>query len=76
MSNKPQSPDLPSEAKTPGGYRLVEISGEQVEPYKVLKFEGLAQSGVHAKAAISAGRSWLTAGWNYKSERKLSPVIQ
>ncbi len=35
--------------------RLVEITKEPVELYKVLKFEGMAQSGAQAKAFVSDG---------------------
>ena len=34
----------------------IEINREPVELYKVLKFEGLAESGGHAKAVIDAGQ--------------------
>ena len=47
--------DSDSRASVPAGYRLVEISREPVELYKILKFEGLAESGGHAKAAVAAG---------------------
>jgi|TARA_B110000444_G_scaffold260318_1_gene306810 ribosome-associated protein len=47
--------DSDSRASAPAGYRLVEISREPVELYKILKFEGLAESGGHAKAAVAAG---------------------
>ena len=55
MSNK--SPVVASsfEAQIPAGHRLVEIAREPVELYKILKFEGLADSGGHAKAAVAAG---------------------
>ena len=35
--------------------RIVEITCEPVELYKILKFEGLVASGGEAKAAISLG---------------------
>lgn len=47
--------DSDSRASAPASYRLVEISREPVELYKILKFEGLAESGGHAKAAVAAG---------------------
>ena len=49
--------DSDSRASVPAGYRLVEISREPVELYKILKFEGLAESGGHAKAAVAAGEA-------------------
>lgn len=36
--------------------RVVEITKEPVELYKILKFEGLVGSGGEAKAAIAAGQ--------------------
>lgn len=36
--------------------RLVEISSEPVELYKILKFEGLAGTGGEAKLVISEGQ--------------------
>jgi ribosome-associated protein len=35
--------------------KTVELSRQPVELFKILKFEGLAESGGDAKAAISAG---------------------
>ncbi|MSR11445.1 MAG: RNA-binding S4 domain-containing protein [Gammaproteobacteria bacterium] len=39
----------------PAGFRIVEISREPVELYKILKFENLAGSGAEAKAAVGSG---------------------
>jgi ribosome-associated protein len=36
--------------------RIVEISREPVELYKILKFEGMASSGGQAKAVIAEGQ--------------------
>ena len=36
--------------------KIVELSRQPVELYKILKFEGLVDSGGAAKAAISEGR--------------------
>lgn len=36
--------------------KVVEITKEPVELYKILKFEGLATSGAEAKTVISAGK--------------------
>jgi len=38
-----------------GAMRLVEISHEPVELYKILKFEGMASTGGEAKLVISEG---------------------
>ena len=40
----------------PAGFRIVELSREPVELYKILKFEAMAASGGEAKAAVSAGQ--------------------
>jgi ribosome-associated protein len=36
--------------------RIVEISREPVELYKILKFEGMVASGGQAKAVVAAGQ--------------------
>ena len=38
-----------------GSVRVVEISSEPVELYKILKFEGMVASGGEAKQVISEG---------------------
>ena len=38
-----------------GSMRVVEISSEPVELYKILKFEGMVASGGEAKQVISEG---------------------
>ena len=38
-----------------GSVRIVEITREPVELYKILKFEGMVASGGEAKQVISAG---------------------
>lgn len=38
------------------GVRIVELSREPVELYKILKFEGMLTSGGEAKAAVAAGQ--------------------
>lgn len=40
----------------PTGYRVVEISKEPIELYKILKFEGMSESGGHARAAVGSGQ--------------------
>ncbi len=55
MTNTSEKVDSASTAPPPAGFRVVAISREPVELYKILKFEGLAESGGHAKAAVAAG---------------------
>ena len=45
-----------SDTQAPAGFRLVEISREPIELYKILKFEGMAASGGQAKVAVAAGQ--------------------
>lgn len=40
----------------PAGFRVVDISREPVELYKILKFENLVSSGAEAKAAVAASQ--------------------
>ena len=49
-------PDDRSARGVPIGYRVVEISREPIELYKVLKFEGMSESGGHARAAVGSGQ--------------------
>ena len=49
-------PATPSDETVPGDVRIVEISREPVELYKILKFEGMVTSGGEAKAAVAAGK--------------------
>lgn len=50
------TPAQPSGPDIPAGYRIVEVSREPVELYKILKFEGLVSNGGQAKAAVAAGQ--------------------
>ena len=43
------------EFELPAGFRVVEITRQPIELYKILKFEGLAGSGGEAKSAVAAG---------------------
>ena len=45
-----------SEKNVPADIRIVEISREPVELYKILKFEGMVASGGQAKAVVAAGQ--------------------
>ena len=42
-------------AELPVGFRMVEVSREPIELFKILKFEGLVGSGGEAKVAIASG---------------------
>ena len=53
--------------------KLVEVSKEPVELYKILKFEGLASSGGEAKAVISAGKVLLNGKVETQKRKKIVP---
>jgi len=50
------TPESNSDTEVPAGFRVVEISREPVELYKILKFEGMAASGGQAKVAVASGQ--------------------
>ena len=52
--------------------RLVEITREPVELYKVLKFEGLSGSGGEAKVAIEAGLVSVNGNVELQKRKKLT----
>ncbi len=45
-----------NESEAPSDYRVVELSREPVELYKILKFESMVVSGGEAKAAVASGQ--------------------
>ena len=45
-----------SDKNVPADIRIVEISREPVELYKILKFEGMVASGGQAKVVVAAGQ--------------------
>ncbi len=45
-----------SDKTVPADVRIVEISKEPVELYKILKFEGMVASGGEAKVVVAAGQ--------------------
>ncbi len=45
-----------SDKNVPADVRIVEISREPVELYKILKFEGMVASGGQAKVVVAAGQ--------------------
>lgn len=53
MTN-PTPPIPPLDPRAADG-RVVEVTSEPVELYKILKFEGMAESGGQAKAVIAQG---------------------
>lgn len=51
--------------------KAVEITREPVELYKILKFEGLANSGAEAKLAIEEGRVRVNKQVENRKRRKI-----
>ncbi len=49
-------PHTHADERAPGDVRVVEISREPVELYKILKFEGMVASGGQAKGVVAAGQ--------------------
>ena len=49
----------------------IEIRSEPVELYKLLKFEGLAQSGGEAKALIAAGQVEVNGAVETRKRKKI-----
>ena len=45
-----------SDTNAPADVRMVEITREPVELYKILKFEGMVASGGEAKVVVAAGQ--------------------
>ena len=50
------TPTAAPPAAIPAGFRVVEVSREPIELYKILKFEGMTESGGHARAAVASGK--------------------
>jgi ribosome-associated protein len=55
----------------PAGFRIVEISREPIELYKILKFEGMADSGGQARAAVAAGRVLVNGAIETQKRKKI-----
>ncbi|MFQ3346717.1 MAG: ribosome-associated protein [Candidatus Azotimanducaceae bacterium] len=71
MTTLPSTSNTSKSEQPPVGYRVVEISREPVELYKILKFEGLAESGGHAKAAIAAGEVHVNGKVELQKRKKI-----
>lgn len=51
--------------------KVVTITKEPVELYKILKFEGLAASGAEAKIAVSQGRVQVNGQIELRKRKKI-----
>lgn len=59
------------DAQAPEGFRVVEITREPIELYKILKFEGMASSGGHAKVAVAAGEVRVNGKFETQKRKKI-----
>ncbi len=65
--------DSPPDPQTPlQGFREVEITRQPVELYKILKFEGMTDSGGHARAAVAAGKVRVNGSVELKKRKKIN----
>ena len=55
---------------------IAELESEFVELYKILKFEGLAESGASAKHAIEEGRVRVNGEVETRKRKKIRPGDQ
>jgi ribosome-associated protein len=53
--------------------RIVEISREPVELYKILKFEGMVASGGQAKTVVAAGQVLVNGKVETRKGKKIVP---
>ena len=51
--------------------RVIEITSEPVELYKILKFEGMVASGGEAKQVIAEGMVWLNGHVETRKRKKI-----
>ena len=59
------------DTEIPAGFRLVEISREPIELFKILKFEGMAASGGHAKMAVASGEVLVNGQSEVQKRKKI-----
>ena len=67
MKNKPKA----SVEEEPLEIREVEISREPIELYKLLKLEGMVESGGEAKAVVAAGQVLLNGKVEIQKRKKI-----
>ena len=60
-----------SDTESPVGFRVVEVSREPIELYKILKFEGLVASGGEAKVAVASGQVLLNGEIETQKRKKI-----
>lgn len=67
MNEQSKAPDIES----PQDFRIVEVTREPVELFKILKFEGIASSGGEAKATIASGKVLLNGAIETQKRKKI-----
>ena len=55
----------------PPGFRVVELSREPTELYKILKFESMVTSGGEAKAAVASGQVLVNGESEIQKRKKI-----
>lgn len=60
-----------SDTELPVGFRVVEVTSEPVELYKILKFEGLVGSGGEAKSAVASGQVLVNGDVETQKRKKI-----
>ncbi len=60
-----------SDPDIPGDTRIVELSREPVELYKILKFEGMVESGGRAKVVVAAGQVQVNGKVEIQKRKKI-----
>jgi len=65
------TPESQPDTETPAGFRLVEISREPIELYKILKFEGMTDSGGQAKVAVASGQVQVNGKLETQKRKKI-----
>ena len=60
-----------SDTEAPAGFRVVEVSREPIELYKILKFEGMVTSGGEAKVAVASGQVLLNGEIETQKRKKI-----
>lgn len=66
----PTTPTTPLSPSAADG-RVVEVTSEPVELYKILKFEGMAESGGQAKAVIAEGQVTVNGAVELRKRKKI-----
>jgi ribosome-associated protein len=70
-SNNMTTPVSQADTQAPTGFRLVEISREPIELFKILKFEGMAENGGQAKEAVASGQVLVNGKTETQKRKKI-----